>query len=206
MMFRDVSSLYLYGLLLSYKFGLDKVYDIYPIPRKLFEDIYSSFSGFMGDRDFRVDIVLELLDRGESPEKVAEAVDWRDFEYLVGRFFSENGYEVRYNYRLKSPRREIDVISIIDRRLFCIDCKNWDKVLSKGVEARLVTLQTERCRYLCKDVSFRGYDIYPLIVVMRRGSEVFLDGVGVIPISALKEFLQVVDALIMDGSLISLSC
>ncbi len=201
-----LSNLYLICLLYSYKIGFEEACNICLIPKGLFQDVYNRFETDLKNLDFRLNLIKELLRRGESPEKIAEAMDWRDFEYLVGRYFGENGFTVRYNYRFRRPRREIDVIAYREDILFCIDCKNWDKALSPSIIRKVVGRQVERAGYLCNAREFRGYRIFPLIVVMRHGRTIFYKGVGVIPISGLKEFIQYIGTLVLEGVITSLSC
>jgi|Deesub1362A_J573_1020465.scaffolds.fasta_scaffold00012_92 Holliday junction resolvase-like predicted endonuclease len=197
---------YLLSLLYTYKSDVDKACEKYLIPKTLFEEVYELFKESLEDLDFRIDIIEELLSRGESPEKIAEAMDWRDFEYLVGRYFTENGFKVDYNYRIHRPKREVDVLARRGGMLIGVDCKNWDKRLTRSMVRNVVEKQVERLSYLCSRSEFRGYKIYPLVVVMRRGRNIFYNGVGIIPISGLREFIQNLDIFIIEGLLSHLPC
>lgn len=197
---------YLLCLLHTHKSGVDEACEKYLIPKTLFQEVYDLFKDSLKDLDFRIDIIQELLSRGESPEKIAEAIDWRDFEYLVGRYFIENGFKVDYNYRIRRPRREIDVLARRGGVLVGVDCKNWDKTLTKSMIRNVVEKQVERLSYLCSRREFRGYEIYPLIVVMRRGRNIFYNGVGIIPIIGLREFIQDLDVFIIERLLSPLPC
>ncbi len=197
---------YLLCLLYTHKSSVEEACEKYLLPKTLFQEVYDLFKESLEDLDFRIDIIQELLSRGESPEKVAEAMDWRDFEYLVGRYFVENGFKVDYNYRIRRPRREIDVLARRGEVLIGVDCKNWDKRLTRSMVRNVVEKQVERLSYLCNRSEFRGYRIYPLVVVMRRGRNIFYNGVGIIPISGLKDFIHNLDVLIIEKLLSPLPC
>lgn len=202
----DLSSPYIYALLLSNKIDYKEAADRYLLPLSIFEEVYGKFGKFIHDRNFRMGLIEELLGRGESPEKIAESIDWRDFEYIVGEYFRAYNFSIIRNFRLKHPRLEIDIVAVKGLRVLCIDCKNWDKRLSPGLTSSIVSSQVKRCRALCVNNMYKGYTIYPIIVVMRRGKIFFFDGVPVIPVTGLKNFLNELDSLILNKDQKFLSC
>ena len=204
MILANFSSPYLFALLYAYKTNLDEAYKKFLIPKIFLENIYSNLD--ISNKDLRITIIVELLRRGEAPEKIAEVIDWKDFEHIVAKYFEENAYTVLSNYRIKKPRREIDIIAIRFSNLFCIDCKNWKTSLSYSILRPIVDKQLERCCLLKENEQFKTYKIYPLIIVMKRGESIFFQDVPIIPINNLREFIDEIDYLAIKKRIRSLSC
>lgn len=206
MSFKRFSSTYLLALLYIYKTNLDTSCEKFLIPKRFLEEVYLDLKEDLSKEGFRLMIIIELLKRGEAPEKVAEVISWRDFEHLVAKYFEENGYIIFSNYRIKQPRREIDLIAIRFSNLFCIDCKNWNISLTSSSLESIVSKQLERCCFLKREEKFRRYNIYPAIIVMRKGVFLFFKRIPIIPINILREFIGKFEYLSIENKLKMLSC
>lgn len=206
MTFKNLSSTYLLALLYAYKTDLNEACEKFLVPKSFLEEIYMELEEEVSKRDFRLMIVLELLRRGESTEKIAEAMNWRDFEHFVAKYFEENEYTVLLNYRIRRPRREIDLVALKFSSLLCIDCKNWNIPLTSSSLDSVVYKQLERCCFLKEEEKFKEYKIYPVIVVMRKGNYLFFHEVPIIPINSLREFINKLEYLIVNDELKELSC
>jgi len=152
--------------------------------------LYEEYKDKLNDKDIRLSIIRELLSSGYTLEDVSEAITWRDFEYLVSKYFEENGFDIKLNLRIKKPIREIDIVAIKDKIIFCIDCKHWDRVIYPSIIEKIVSEQINRCRILSRKPFYQRYDIYPLIISLRISREIFHNHVGIIPANALKEFID----------------
>ena len=206
MILKNFSSTYLLALLYAYKTDLNEACEKFLIPKNFLEEIYIELEEDISKKDFRLMIVSELLRRGESTEKIAESMNWRDFEHLTAKYFEENEYTVVSNYRIRRPRREIDLIALKFSSLLCIDCKNWNMPLTPSSLYSVVSKQLERCCFLKEEEKFTEYKIYPAIVVMRKGDYIFFHEVPIIPINSLREFINKLEYLVIDGELKKLSC
>jgi hypothetical protein len=203
---KNISNTYLLALLYSYKMGFDEAINRFVLSKTIFEEIYSRFVDVLPNIDFRIGVVEELLKRGVSPEDVSEVISWRDFESLVGRYFEGHGYTVITGYYIKKPRRQIDIVAYKSNVVLCIDCKSWDKVITPSSIRKIVSRQVDRCCYLKRETLFRDYNVYSLIIMMRRFKQFFYNGIGIIPINVLRSFIEELDYYVVDGSLKNLSC
>jgi len=152
--------------------------------------LYEAYKDELNDRDVRLSIIRELLSSGYALEDVSEAITWKDFEYLVSKYFEENGFNIKLNLRIRKPVREIDIIAVKGKIIFCIDCKHWNKILYPSIIEKIVSEQVNRCYILSRKHSYHKYDIYPLIISLRISREIFHNHVGIIPVNALKEFID----------------
>lgn len=203
---KNLSSTYLLALLYIYKRSLVEASEKYLIPENLLKDVYEDVKDILVKDEYRLKIIEELLLRGEEPENISEAIYWRDFEHLVAKYFEENNYMVLANYRVKKPRREIDLIAYRTSNLFCIDCKNWNISPTSSIMNNIVLKQMERCCFLRNEERFSKYDVYPILVVMRGEKYLFFDDVPVIPINSLRDFIHKLEYLLIKNKIRRLSC
>jgi len=197
------SSLYLKALLLSYKEGVDEVINRFYLVPSEFRAIYDNFRELLEDRSFRSELMGILLSRGESPEEVAEYIVWRDFEYLVGKFFESLGYNVKMNIRIRGYRYEIDlvVVGFLGRYCLTVECKRWMRMLSPSQANRIAEDLVRKSRLL-KSIKFMSCSyILPIIVTLRRGRFFIVGGVPVIPINFLSDFVENLIFLVNEGAI-----
>ena len=197
------SSLYLKALLLSYKEGVDEVINKFYLVSSEFRAIYDNFKELLEDRSFRSELMGILLSRGESPEEVAEYIVWRDFEYLVGKFFESLGYNVKMNIRIRGYRYEIDlvVVDFLGRYCLTVECKRWKRMLSPSQASRIAEDLIRKSRLL-KSIEFTSCSyILPIIVTLRRGRFFIVGGVPVIPINFLGDFVENLILLVDEGAI-----
>jgi len=102
-------------------------------------------------------LALELLRKGYSSKLVSNYLDWRDFEKFAGEILSKHGYQVYLNFKSFKPVRfEIDVIGVdpaSGRGLF-IDCKHWNKGLSRSTLTTIIDKHVERINKFTKYFSW----------------------------------------------------
>jgi len=152
---------------------------------------------YLDDPRIRLSIIERLLLLGLSIDKIVEAIDWRAFESLVSEFFRSYGYKTYRNYRLK--RNEYDVIAVKQDITLSIDCKHWDKPLPPSKAREVAENLRLRSRKLYGDPLFKGNRIYMAIITMRESRVSFIDGVAVIPITYLRNFIEELYSLIYQG-------
>ncbi len=152
---------------------------------------------YLDDPDIRLSIIENLMAKGLSLDKIVEAMDWRGFESLVSEFFRSYGYKIYRNYRLK--RNEYDVIAVKEDHLISIDCKHWDKPLPPSKAREVAENLRLRSKKLYRDPLFRGRKIYMAIVTLRESRISFINGVAIIPITYIRNFLEELYSLIYQG-------
>lgn len=136
---------------------------------------------------------LALCVRGERPETVSKSLGWKDFEGFCSAILRAKGYRVRENIYLRKPRAQVDVLGVSELMSLAIDCKHWARTPSRGSLSALVRAQKERARRLHDTLDSLG-DIAAVILVLVDGGERFVDGGAVVPIFALRDFLDNVEA------------
>lgn len=197
MSIHDLNPRYKYYLLYLYKGGDPlKLSARYGIPLPLLRELYRNYEDLIKDLDNRIKLVEDLLAAGFSEEEICEVITWSDFEYLIERFLQANGFNTHRNYQLKKPRGEIDIIAYKGMILFCIECKNWDRVITPKKLDEIISHHIEKCYRLKSEDVFSNYKIYPIVVTLRSVKEYVYKGVLVLPIKGLKNFLEVYHTLI----------
>ena len=135
----------------------------------------------------KLKIASSMLESGFPIDKVAESLDWRDFEGLTGEILSAKNFAVIKNMMLTKPRMEIDVVGIRLGVAMLIDCKHW-KRYSPSSLARTVSKQIERTKqYVAKT---EGSVAVPVIVTLYRDKIDFVDGVPIVPIFQFSSFVD----------------
>jgi len=144
----------------------------------------------------RINAVVLAMRLNASMDEVARVLHWRDFEMLVGEILEENGYSTSMNVRVRAKpglgsRMEVDVVGIksVDCRntALLIDCKHWHYI-SPSELARVCEKQVIRARAFIaerRDVD----DAIPAVVVLNYTPSL-IDGVPIVPITRLREFLN----------------
>ena len=206
--FEGMSERYLLALLYSHKYGVEEAIDKYMIPERLFREIYDTYGSHIYDESFRLSIIEELLTRGVSPEDIAEAIDWRDFEVMVSKYLEGYGYTTFIHYRIPGSRLEIDILGIREeaRVIMVVECKNWDKVIYKSQLERIHRSIIDKAVKLCGLDRFKGYSIAPIVVSLRHGKIKVFNNIPIIPISMLKAFLDMYPPRIIVTEFYSLPC
>ena len=127
-------------------------------------------------------------------EFMLEDVDWQVFEGFTVRAFREAGFNVksRCRFAIDNRRFEIDVLAWRDDIMLAIDCKHW-KGKSRGWHIRRAALENlKRAMRLSKVASVKlGFEgkIYPVIVTLKDTPIRFHEGVAVVPIFRLRDFI-----------------
>ena len=127
-------------------------------------------------------------------EFMLENVDWRVFEGFTVRAFREAGFNVRSRCRftVDNNRFEIDVLAWKDSIMLVIDCKHW-RGKGRGWHIRRAALENlKRAMRLSKVASVKfGFEgkIYPVIVTLKDTPIRLHEGVAVVSIFRLRDFI-----------------
>jgi len=143
---------------------------------------------------------------GVPIEDVLSKLDWKEFEEAVAEIFLENGFNVKRNMRINEGKRyEIDLVASEakgSRKIFCIDCKEWNRGRSKKSGIKLAAaMQKERTqqfeKFVSKNFIARDYvklpgkaEFCPMLVTLFEEDLKEEDGVFVVPVWKLNSFLN----------------
>ena len=92
------------------------------------------------------------IHNGVNVVDICSKINWHDFELFSSEIMKSHGYNVFTNFRLKNPRREIDVIGIKSQNALLVDCKHWKKNSISGLKKIVKNRKTE-VRFLFKKQS-----------------------------------------------------
>ena len=137
---------------------------------------------------------LALCAWGEEIEKVSRNLTWRDFERFCSGVLEARGYRVRQNVILRKPRAQIDVFGLSNGISLAVDCKHWSRPPGYAGLAKQVGAQKARAKRLRDSLDEIGPIAIVILVLVESGAR-FVDGGAVVPVFALGDFLDNVDAL-----------
>lgn len=180
------------ALLYSLKRGIEEAAAKYIIPINNLRGVYESkpeiIARLVDDPEFKLNWIRDILLSGYSISDVSLSIDWRDFEYIAAKILSENGYDVHRNYRIKEPRREIDILGVKGKVIVAVDCKNWNLAISASRMRNIVSRHLERTSHLSK--VFRGFKIIPLIVTLFPHKGDNIDNSMIVEIDRFREYIR----------------
>ncbi|MEM0288267.1 MAG: restriction endonuclease [Nitrososphaerota archaeon] len=134
-----------------------------------------------------VDKAVESVVKGLPIDISSLSLDFREFEMFVARVFSSVGYDVYTNFILKKPRREIDLLAVIEDFAVAIDCKHW--LRSKSGLTKVARLQKERAIQLITTNEIPTVrKAVPAVVTQQDYQLGVCYGVPIVPISKIFNF------------------
>jgi Holliday junction resolvase-like predicted endonuclease len=183
------------ALIYSLKRGVEEAAARFLVPLYRLETIHQSkhelITKLREDPEFKFKWISEIIRFGFDISDVSHALDWKDFEEVTSRIFQELGYEVIRNYRLKRPRREIDVLARKGSMIIAVDCKNWNLQISSAKMKDIVSRHLERTKML--KGKFDDYRVIPIIVTLLPYEEETAEGVWIVPIDNLREYIMLLE-------------
>lgn len=150
----------------------------------------------------RVKMAISALGLGADFERVCNSLSWAEFEIVTSQAFEVNGYQVIRNLHFEnaSKRWEIDVVSAKRPVILCVDCKHWKRGWRGAATAKAVNAQVERTSALAKVLpkyaevlkvgDWRTVKLAPLILSLVQGPYKFYNGVPIVPILQLQDFIN----------------
>jgi hypothetical protein len=118
---------------------------------------------------------------------------WKDFEEFCAQLLRSAGYAVKENVYLSRPRAQIDLVASGPIFVLSIDCKHWKRAPSLSSLERFAQAQLRRSRLLRRSLD----DTRPIISAILNLSEpegTFVNGVAVVPLRALRNFIETVES------------
>lgn len=141
-----------------------------------------SDNSYTYNADSRLQAGIILIQQGASIHDIARQLDWRDFEGLTGRILESEGFDVQYNFMMRNPRSEIDIVGIKMNTALLIDCKHWHRDVPYTVAVKQTT-RAEQWAALHKMTAV------PIIVTIHQEHHTMSD-VPIVPISKFRSFTE----------------
>jgi hypothetical protein len=136
----------------------------------------------------KITIALIAIRNGIDVISICNKINWHDFELFSSEIMKCHGYNVYTNFRLKNPKREIDIVGIKSRKALLIDCKHWKKNSLYGLE-QIVEKQKKRSVLFIQKSQMNIEIAFPIILTFLPNNFRFIDDVPIIPIHELNSFL-----------------
>jgi hypothetical protein len=133
-------------------------------------------------------IALMAVYNGVDLATICSKINWHDFELFSSELMRFHGYAVYTNFRLTSPRREIDIVGIKSQRALLIDCKHWKKNSLTGLK-HIAEKQKSRGVLFLKKAKMNIINAFPIILTFLPSAIQFIDGVPIVSINTLNSFL-----------------
>ncbi|HEV2137326.1 MAG TPA: restriction endonuclease [Nitrososphaerales archaeon] len=138
-------------------------------------------------------VAYVLLKHSTQPEEVSRLLSWREFEQLAAALLRVGGFVVKENLTLTKPRAQIDAVAFGTSMILCIDCKHYRREPGPASLRKFATAQLRRSGFLRKKID----DPRPIASVILSVSEPegsFVQGVAVVPVRTLRNFLTSLDS------------
>jgi len=149
----------------------------------------------------RIRIAFLAIRAGADFERVCAMLSWSEFERMAADAFGLNGYEVIKNFHFKygSRRWEIDIVAFEKPSIICADCKHWKHGWRRAATVKAAQAQADRAEAFTQ--ALPGYKqkmkldgwqtarIIPMILSLAAGPVKFFDGVPIVPVLQLQDFI-----------------
>jgi Holliday junction resolvase-like predicted endonuclease len=177
------------------------------IARKLLENLQNEGLLYLKDdsvevnNDNRLRLAVKAVSIGADVEHVSILLRWQEFEDIAAVALERNGYVTAKNVRFKHGGRrwEIDVVGCRKPIVLCVDCKRWQRGVKPSALGKIVEAQMERARALADTlpspalkvacVKWNKAKFVPVILSLVPSRFKFYDGVPVVPVLQLQDFL-----------------
>jgi len=137
-----------------------------------------------------VSAALALTRLGVDPGQVARSLTWKEFEEYCALAIAAAGYAVRMNVRLRKPTRQIDIVAESPSLVLSVDCKHWGRGASAAGLEEAAAAQIERTAVCAAGtLTGLGRTFLPVLLTMVDNQVKVVQGVPVVPLRSLREFL-----------------
>ena len=136
----------------------------------------------------KLSIALIAINKGINVVDISSKLNWHDFELFTSELLKYHGYTVYTNFRLKNPKREIDIIGIKSQKAILIDCKHWKKKSITGLK-QIVEKQKNRSKLFIQKSNMNVQNVFPIVLTFLPNGNSFINGVPIISINKLNSFL-----------------
>lgn len=156
----------------------------------------------------RLKLAIRAMELGADIERVSLLLEWQEFENLAAIALGQNRYGVHRNLRFKHAGRrwEIDVVGCKRPVVLSFDCKHWRHGISSSALEKIVKEQKERTKALSDSlpnpavkIEFASWEmvtLIPAVLSLTEGRSRLCDGVPVVSVLQLQDFVSQVPAYI----------
>ncbi|MEM0006575.1 MAG: restriction endonuclease [Ignisphaera sp.] len=149
-----------------------------------------------------LELIIMLEELGIDTLRLCDYISWSEFEDFIAKKLYEFGWEYILGYiHTRVSRFQIDVIALdsILRRALVIECKHWRKHMGVGSLRRIALNHLLRidklikyCEWVATDIpKLRNVEtVIPAVIVLRRGDVKAVEGVPIVPLYHLNDFLS----------------
>ncbi|MEM3979682.1 MAG: restriction endonuclease [Ignisphaera sp.] len=156
-----------------------------------------------------VEFLISLSNFGIQPDRFSVYIEWNEFEQYVSWLLAELGWDVYANYlHTRADRFQIDVIALNEllKLTLFVECKHWKKLsrvrldIGKVVEKHIKRVEKylRNCEWVCiKITKLRNAEhILPVIIILFDSPIKVLNGVPIVPIYKVIDFVINIDSYI----------
>jgi Holliday junction resolvase-like predicted endonuclease len=137
-------------------------------------------------------VAMSLCSLGVPPEDVSSLLSWKEFESFCADLLRSAGLRVCENVRLRKPIAQIDIVAEGTSVVLSVDCKHWKRGASASALAKVAEDQNRRNELLRKTIP-DAPPIISVIITLAQQPERFASGAAVVPLFALRSFLNSID-------------
>jgi len=154
------------------------------------------------DGEQRLGIAYRAVELGADLERVCKLLRWREFEDISALAFSRSGFSVSKHFRFKhlDKRWEIDVLAEKSLFILSVDCKHWRRNWHRSTVSKIAQSQVKRTQALSEASpqmlqrlnlsGWRSATFIPLILSLVPGPFKFCEGVPIVPVFQLRNFIS----------------
>ncbi|NHI93845.1 MAG: hypothetical protein EAX96_15260 [Candidatus Lokiarchaeota archaeon] len=153
---------------------------------------------------FNIQDVREKIRSGNFELDIIKNISWKDFEIFCSDILKINGFSCINNVRFKSKnkkRYEIDILAMskIKKILFSIDAKHWKIGGRSKIEGAIINQARRTNNLFFNSIKIFNYKLnlekykdfkkIPLIITLNKEEIKIYQGIPVIPLEKLDNFL-----------------
>lgn len=136
----------------------------------------------------KLSIALIAIQNGVDLFSICSKINWHDFELFSSELLRLHGYAVFTNFRIKNPKREIDVIGIKSGNALLFDCKHWKNRSICGLR-KIIEKQKNRTALFVQKSQIKIQHAFPIVLTFLPNCYKFVDDVPIVSIDKLNSFL-----------------
>ncbi|MEM1581826.1 MAG: hypothetical protein QXK89_04865 [Candidatus Bathyarchaeia archaeon] len=165
----------------------------------------------------RMKIAVKAINLGSDIERVGRFLTWSEFEKLSKISFEANSFSVRTNFHFTwmEKKWEVDIIGLKKPLIISADCKHWHQKWSGTASVKAAKSQLERTKALAEasaiikgKIGISGWKyayFVPIVLSLFPSQYKFYEGIPIVPILHLRDFLQNIIAHLEDVNSIYVS-
>jgi Holliday junction resolvase-like predicted endonuclease len=158
----------------------------------------------------RIQLAIKAVQLGFDLKTVSSFLRWQEFEKMAVYALNMNGYTTIKNlhFRHNSKRWELDAIGYKSPNIICVDCKQYHLGLYPTALKKMVTSQIKRVEAFAQALSISQIERYcpkwpqakfiPAILSLTEGSPKIFDGVPIVPVMQLQDFISQLPAYVQS--------